>query len=441
MASFEIDKQTIKDLDLFNEDGVSVYSLFNHVKTIGGKAKLQELMQTPTFDMAILTSRRDSIKFFHNKTLELKVNKNDVDFVEHYTVYNCDVLKPNIIEAFAKKIADQISPNTNYYTIERGINDTRKLLKTLLEFYNDLLKETATPLAINELTKTLGDFLNKKPIRDMIDIKSFGFREISYYDNLLRKTELVGLKNVLKAVYEFDVCISIAKAVNKHGFCFPEYEAADLPALAITGLHHPLIKNAVANDVLIDQQKNIWFLTGANMAGKSTFLKSLSLAVYLAHVGLPVPAAAMKATLFKGLITTVNLSDNINSGYSHYFSEVKRLKNVAGKIMNQDNLFVVFDELFRGTNVKDAYDASLATINALSKIKSSVFLISTHIVEIAPAIKMHDNVVFKFFDSQIEDGRPVFDFKLNDGVSTETLGYFIFKNEGILQILEQAGSR
>jgi len=149
----------------------------------------------------------------------------------------------------------------------------------------------------------------------------------------------------------------------------------------------------------------------------------------------------MKTTLFKGLITTVNLSDNINSGYSHYFSEVKRLKNVAEKIINQDNLFVVFDELFRGTNVKDAYDASLATISALSKIKSSVFLISTHIVEIAPAIEMHDNVVFKFFDLQIEDGRPVFDFKLNDGVSTETLGYFIFKNEGILQILEQAGSR
>lgn len=69
MASFEIDKQTLKDLDLFNEDGLSVYSLFNQVKTIGGKAKLRELLQTPTFDLTVLTSRRDSIRFFHNKTL------------------------------------------------------------------------------------------------------------------------------------------------------------------------------------------------------------------------------------------------------------------------------------------------------------------------------------------------------------------------------------
>lgn len=124
MASFEIDKQTIKDLDLFNEDGVSVYSLFNQVKTIGGKAKLQELMQTPTFDLGILTSRRDSIKFFHNKTLELKVNKNDVDFVEHYTVYNCDVLKPNIVDALIKRTAYRLSPGKDYYTIEQGIKDT-----------------------------------------------------------------------------------------------------------------------------------------------------------------------------------------------------------------------------------------------------------------------------------------------------------------------------
>jgi DNA mismatch repair protein MutS len=207
----------------------------------------------------------------------------------------------------------------------------------------------------------------------------------------------------------------------------------------IKGLHHPCIKNAVRNDVLIEQDRNLCFLTGANMAGKSTYLKSLSLAVYLAHVGFPVPATAMQTTLFKGLITTINLSDNINSGYSHYYSEVKRLKKVAEKIISQDNLFIVFDELFRGTNVKDAYDASLATITALSKIKSSVFLISTHIVEIASEIKAYENIVFKYFDSQIDNDKPVFDFKLKDGVSAETLGYFIFKNEGILEILAQAG--
>jgi DNA mismatch repair protein MutS len=436
MASFEIDRQTIKDLDLFNEDGVSIYSLFNHVKMLGGKSKLKEMMETPSFDLAILTSRRD----FHGKELALKVDKRDVDFIEHYLAYNYNVLKVNPLDAFIKGWSYKLSPNKNYYTIMQGIADTRKVLKQLFALYNNLLDEKDTPLAISALVETLGDFLNKKSIQKLLlSNKAPGYLETSYYDNVLRKTELADLKDVLKAVYELDVYISVAKAVNDHGFCFPEYEVADLPLVDIKGLHHPCIKNAVRNDVLIEQDRNLCFLTGANMAGKSTYLKSLSLAVYLAHVGFPVPATAMQTTLFKGLITTINLSDNINSGYSHYYSEVKRLKKVAEKIISQDNLFIVFDELFRGTNVKDAYDASLATITALSKIKSSVFLISTHIVEIASEIKAYENIVFKYFDSQIDNDKPVFDFKLKDGVSAETLGYFIFKNEGILEILAQAG--
>jgi len=439
MASFEIDRQTIKDLDLFNEDGVSVYSLFNNLKTIGGKSKLKEMMETPSFDLAILPSRRDSFKFFHGKELALIVDKRDVDFIEHYLAYNYDVLKVNPLDAVIKGLAYKLNPNKNYYTIKQGIADTRKVLKQLFALYNNLLDEKDTPLAISALVETLGDLLNKKSIQKLLlSNKAPGYLETSYYDNVLRKTELAALKDVLKAIYELDVYICVAKAVNDHRFCFPEYEVADLPLVDIRGLHHPCIKNAVRNDVLIEQEKNVWFLTGANMAGKSTCLKSLSLAIYLAHVGFPVPATAMQTTLFKGLITTINLSDNINSGYSHYYSEVKRLKKVAEKIISQDNLFVVFDELFRGTNVKDAYDASLATITALSKIKSSVFLISTHIVEIATEIKLHKNIVFKYFDSQIDDNKPVFDFKLKDGVSSETLGYFIFKNEGILQILAQA---
>lgn len=439
MASFEIDRQTINDLDLFTEDNISVYSLFNQVKTIGGRAKLKDMMGTPSFDPDVLTSRRDSIKFFHDKNLELKVKKNDIDFIEHYLALNRDVLKVNPLDAFIKGVAYQLNPNKDYYTIQQGIADTCKLLKVLDDFYNDLLKESDIPLAINEIIKTLGDFLNKKPIQKiLLSNNTVGYLKTSYCDNLFRKTQLTDLKDVLKAVYNLDVYISVAKVINNQGFCFPEYEVAELPRVSITGLYHPCIKSAIRNEVLIEQEKNVWFLTGANMAGKSTFLKSLSLAVYLAHIGFPVPATAMKTTLFKGLITTINLSDNINSGYSHYFSEVKRLKSVAEKIISQDNLFVVFDELFRGTNVKDAYDASLATITALSKIRSSVFLVSTHIVEIAAEIKVHKNVVFKFFDSQINEGKLMFDFKLNDGVSTETLGYFIFKNEGILQILARA---
>jgi len=444
MASFEIDRQTIKDLDLFNEDGVSVYSFFNHVKTIGGRQKLRKLMETPSFDINVLISRRDSIQFFHGKKMELNVKKNDVDFIEHYLTLNHDPLKANVLDSYAAGIKHKLIPGKDYYDITQGIIDVCKLFKVLDKVNQELQTLLNPPSQIAGIIQLLTAFFEKKEIQKAIlfdQEKDLGYLNISHYDKLFRNTERVAVREVVNVLYDLDVFIAIAKAVELNGFCFPEYDKSDQPYVAIKGLYHPCIKNPVSNDVLIQPDKNICFLTGANMAGKSSYLKALGLAVYLAHVGFPVPAVSIKTTLFKGLITTINISDSITSGYSHYFSEVKRLKAVAEKIAVQDNLFVIFDELFRGTNVKDAYDASLATISALSAIKNSVFLISTHIVEIAVELKQFENISFKYFDSKISDNKPVFDFKIRDGVSSETLGYFIFKGEGILEVLEQAASK
>ena len=401
-------------------------------------------METPSFDIDILNSRRDSFQFFHGQQLTLNVDKKDVDFIEHYLAFNREPLKANILDAYVKGLKYQFSPNNDYYTISQGIDDTRKVLNITATFYNELAAKTNLPSPIQAILNMLAGFFAKEEIRKMLDSgikRNLGYLEISHYDNLFRKKELLAIKDVLKGIYELDVYIAVANAVEQHGFCFPGYEISNLPSLNITGLYHPCIKDAVSNDVLIQPGKNICFVTGANMAGKSSYLKALGLAVYLAHVGFPVPATRMGTSVFKGLITTINLADDINSGYSHYFSEVKRLKMVAEKIAAQDNLFVIFDELFRGTNVKDAYDASLATITALSKIKNSIFLVSTHIVEIATELKIFENISFKYFNSKIDDGKLVFDYKLIDGVSSEALGYFIFKKEGVIQLLEQAAAK
>jgi DNA mismatch repair protein MutS len=443
MAQFEIDRQTINDLNLFDDGGISVYSFFNHVKTIGGEKKLRQLMETPSADCNLLDSRKQTIKYFYDRKITLPVNKKDIDFVEHYLFYNRDPLKTNIIDAGINKFRNNFSPTNDYYTITEGIKCVHKLVIILSNFRNNLEIENAN-LPVTEMMVFIGNFLKKPDIQKIISTdpeKRLGFLKISYYDSLFRKTEIDTLKSLLKIVYEIDAYISISKAIEKHGFCFPEYVDTGECFVKISGLYHPCIENAVSNDVLITADKNMYFLTGANMAGKSSFLKALGLSVYLAHVGFPVPAKNMQTCIFNGLITTINLPDNLMSGYSHYFSEVNRIKQTALKIKQQDRLFVIFDELFRGTNVKDAYDASLATITALSKIKNSVFLVSTHIVEIAAELEVLENIAFKYFDSKIINGKPVFDYQLKTGVSSETLGYFIFKNEGIIELLEQAAKR
>jgi DNA mismatch repair ATPase MutS len=163
----------------------------------------------------------------------------------------------------------------------------------------------------------------------------------------------------------------------------------------------------------------------------------MGILVYLAHLGFPVPAKKLHISLFDGLFTTINLTDNLNLGYSHFYSEVKRVRDLVIKINTDKKLFIIFDELFRGTNVKDAFDASLMIISALAKIKKNLFFISTHILEVAESIDNKDSIMFKCFESELINQLPVYDFKLKEGISSERIGLLIIKNEKIIEILDE----
>ncbi len=149
----------------------------------------------------------------------------------------------------------------------------------------------------------------------------------------------------------------------------------------------------------------------------------------------------MITTIYHGIVTTINLSDDLNRGYSHFYSEVSRIKETALKLKEKEKLFVIFDELFRGTNVKDAFDASLLIIKSFANISDSTFFISTHITEVAEKINNLSNIDFKYFDSKLVDNVPTYDYKLEKGISYERLGLYILKNENIIEILESISKR
>ena len=191
MASFEIDRQTIKDLDLFNEEGLSVFSFYNNAKTIGGRKQLETWIQTPSFNIDILTSRRDSIRFFYDRNLSLDINKNDVDFIEHYLTSNLDPLKPNIFDAYVNGLKNEFNPDQYYYTITRGITDAIKVLKILAQFYNGVVWGENLPLPIQTNADTLAGFFAKESIQKVLladPKKQLGYVGTSYHDNLFRKT-------------------------------------------------------------------------------------------------------------------------------------------------------------------------------------------------------------------------------------------------------------
>ena len=182
-------------------------------------------------------------------------------------------------------------------------------------------------------------------------------------------------------------------------------------------------------------------MTGPNMAGKSTYMKSVGIAVYLAHIGFPVPAGRMELSIFKGLSMTINLSDNISLGYSHYYSEVMRVKQVGEQIAALRDMVVIFDELFRGTNVKDAYDASLAVISAFAGLNRSMFVISTHILEVASHLEYREKIDFRFFEIENNDGRFYYTYRLKPGVSAERIGMYILNRERVVETINMAGEK
>ena len=118
------------------------------------------------------------------------------------------------------------------------------------------------------------------------------------------------------------------------------------------------------------------------MAGKSTFIKAVGVGVYLAHLGMGVPAKQMKLALFDGLLSNIQVEDNIIKGESFFFNEVQRIRKTIDKISDGRKWLILIDELFKGTKVQDAMKCSTVVIEGLRRMPNAQFILSTHLYEI-----------------------------------------------------------
>ncbi|MBI2731721.1 MAG: DNA mismatch repair protein MutS, partial [Sphingobacteriales bacterium] len=171
--------------------------------------------------------------------------------------------------------------------------------------------------------------------------------------------------------------------------------------------------------------------------GKSTFIKAVGVAVYLAHVGMGVPAEEMKLTLFDGILSNINVVDNIMKGESYFYNEVQRIKHTVLKINDGRKWLVLIDEIFKGTNIQDAMHCSTTVIKGLLKIQNSLFILSTHLYEIGDELKIYPNIQFKYFETSTEGEQLKFSYQLKDGISNDRLGYLILKREKVVEMLEK----
>jgi DNA mismatch repair protein MutS len=286
---------------------------------------------------------------------------------------------------------------------------------------------------------------------DLLWLRGF-FEEfdLEHYELIIRKKKLRvrHIAELLKIITEkvtnghaasfwkrwflFEAYLSISNGIVRNGFVFPSFEET---TFSIEGLYHPLVKNPVKNDLAAS--RNVILLTGPNMSGKSTLLKSVSLCVYLGHTGLAVPASKATIPFFTTISVAINLTDSIVSGYSHFMSEIIALKNVLTEAEQGARCFAVFDELFRGTNIEDALEISTATIKGIVKFPNSLFLISTHLHQLKEIDEIKNGKVTTcYIECELNDNIPAFTYKLKSGWSDLKLGRILFEKEGLYKMLE-----
>lgn len=439
MVPFDIDNQTLNDLEIFESAASEkcIFSFFDFSSTIGGKEKLRSLFNHPQTDIQIIEERKNLIQYLlkYNKTIAF--DKESLDFIEFYLRQNDKPNQPAAIDIIGVTSRFFFKNNQQQYLRQRGAQEVLKLIHLLYDFCSELIIENAPELLKSLHNKVHGMIERQADIKHHNQIRPHTFKlfDLEKYDFIIRNSEVTEIKELLGICYSLDAYLSVAKSARTYGLSFPVFNSSKERSIVIKGVFHLFVKHPIPNNIDFSTDKNVCFITGVNMAGKSTLLKSIAISIYLAHLGFPVPAESMETSIFDGLITTINLSDNLNQGYSHFYNEVLRVKQVAQKVTTSKNMVVIFDELFRGTNVKDAYDASLSIITAFSQIRGSFFVISTHIVEVAKELNDNSNINFRFLETRIIDGKPMFTHELKEGITDERMGMWIIENEGIMEIL------
>lgn len=173
------------------------------------------------------------------------------------------------------------------------------------------------------------------------------------------------------------------------------------------------------------------------MAGKSTLIKAIAIALYLTHIGFPVPGKNLKTDVLDGLLTSINLSDNLTLGYSHFYNEIIRLKSIISQIHQNTNIFIILDELFNGTNNDDASQGIIEIINRFEKIENPFIIISSHITVLSD--KLADKDIIEFITLKIgkdTKGLPMFKYEVTEGVANEKLGMWLLNRSGIFNIFD-----
>ena len=242
------------------------------------------------------------------------------------------------------------------------------------------------------------------------------------------------IENWFKVIAFFDAQNSLANVSFNHPkYVFPTINS-NKEVVKAQKLGHPLLKESqrIDNDYTIENQQ-FFIITGANMAGKSTFLRTVSLSIVMANMGLPVCATAFEYNPIK-LITSMRTSDSLADDESYFFSELKRLKFIVDKInpkASGESYFIILDEILKGTNSTDKAIGSKKFVQKLVA-SNSTGIIATHDLSLCEIEKELSEIENYYFDAEIINDELHFDYKLKEGICKNMNASFLLKKMEII---------
>ncbi len=443
MKKFHTDNQTLEDLNVFGKfKKGSLFQLYNRTKTTRGEKLLERWLRTPFTEIAPIQDRQRLIKELTAYPADFPIN---LENLKKADLYLRQPIATNYMSSlgnlFLKKIKQLIGIDREWDIFSSSLKATLSILKDLDTFITKLYQPENKDAygqscqRIEYIAKQLEN-VNIKSLCSL-DIAN-SIKDVSSVHYTLSQISSDGLKPVIALIDELDVIFGIREVIRERKLCFADFTVDYKSIYKVEKLRHPALKDAISNNLTLSDDSTVLFLTGANMAGKSTFMKAVASSLYLSHVGLPVAAQSLTLSVKEGLFTSINVPDNLSKGYSHFYAEVKRVKMIAEEVASRKKLLVIFDELFKGTNVKDALEATTAVSSAFARHTSSNFIISTHIIEAADALCLeHPNMQFKFLPTVMKDNRPTYTYTLAEGISGDKHGLLILKNERVFELIEK----
>ncbi|MEQ9266537.1 MAG: hypothetical protein RLN81_15010 [Balneolaceae bacterium] len=242
------------------------------------------------------------------------------------------------------------------------------------------------------------------------------------------------LTNWFDAFYELEALNSLASfAMLNPENTWANFETSEDEFFNSKELGHPLIVSGqrVANDFKVQKEKDLFLITGSNMAGKSTFLRTVGINLVLAFSGAPVNAQRFNTQFFR-VFTSINVTDSLGDGLSHFYAEVKRLRQLLDELAKEDEIPVFFfvDEIYKGTNNRERYSGSAAFLREVAG-KHGVGMVSTHDLELASLEEEIPQLSNWHFAESIEDGKMSFEYKMKAGPCPSTNALHIMKIEGL----------